>query len=154
MMGNRWTLEEEAILQQYYPCALPEEILRALPGRPWSAIKLKAHRMRLVRQQRGRKPKPAAERFWRFVEKTDSCWNWTGRRAGGGSQAAYGAFFKAGSQADGSQSQVYAHRWAWEHFKGEIPEGFQVNHHCDNSLCVNPDHLYLGTQDENMHDLQ
>jgi hypothetical protein len=101
----------------------------------------------------GPKPAPEEKRFWQHVRKTETCWNWTGGRAGGRSRAAYGVF-RVGSQADGTRPQVYAHRWAWEHFKGPIPDGLQVNHHCDNSLCVNPDHLYLGTQDENMRDFQ
>ncbi|MGQ9589922.1 MAG: HNH endonuclease, partial [Planctomycetota bacterium] len=61
---------------------------------------------------------------------------------------------RVGVRTEGTRRHVYAHRWAWEHFKGEIPEGLQVNHHCDNSLCVNPDHLYLGTKEENMRDFQ
>jgi len=101
--------------------------------------------------KRGPQPIPEEERFWRHVQKTETCWNWTGWRIG--RQAAYGAF-RIGSQADGTRRQVYAHRWAWEHLKGEIPEGLQVNHHCDNSLCVNPDHLYLGTRSENIRDFQ
>lgn len=101
----------------------------------------------------GPKPEPEDKRFWRHVEKTDSCWNWTGCRAGGRSERSYG-YFRIGSQADGTRRQVYAHRWAWEYFNGDIPEGLQVNHHCDNSLCVNPAHLYLGTQDENVRDKQ
>jgi ERCC4-type nuclease len=62
--------------------------------------------------------------------------------------------FRVGSEAERTRRQIYAHRWVWEHYKGEIPDGLQVNHHCDNSLCVNPEHLYLGTQNENMRDLQ
>ena len=46
----------------------------------------------------------------------------------------------------------YAHRRAWVICNGPIPDGLQVNHHCDNSLCVNPEHLYLGTQKDNMQD--
>lgn len=101
----------------------------------------------------GPKPVPEEKRFWRYVQKTETCWNWTGGRVGGRSMRLYGNF-RVGSQSDGTRRRVYAHRWAWEHFRGPIPDGLQVNHHCDNSLCVNPDHLYLGTQDENMHDFQ
>jgi len=46
----------------------------------------------------------------------------------------------------------YAHRIAYRLFKGDVPEGMQVNHHCDNTICVNPDHLYLGTQQDNVTD--
>lgn len=47
---------------------------------------------------------------------------------------------------------AYTHRVAWELAYGVIPDGRQVNHHCDNGLCVRLDHLYLGTQLDNMRD--
>ncbi len=50
--------------------------------------------------------------------------------------------------------QEYAHRVSWEMFCGEIPAGQKVLHRCDVSLCVNPDHLFLGTQKENVHDCE
>lgn len=45
-----------------------------------------------------------------------------------------------------------AARFAWLLYKGPIPEGMQINHKCDNGYCVNPDHLYPGTQARNMLD--
>lgn len=48
--------------------------------------------------------------------------------------------------------RVRAHRLAWNLYKGEIPKGLQVNHKCHNPKCVNTEHLYLGTQKDNIRD--
>lgn len=45
-----------------------------------------------------------------------------------------------------------AHRWSWRVYRGEIPKGKMICHHCDNPSCINPDHLFLGTQKDNMSD--
>jgi hypothetical protein len=50
------------------------------------------------------------------------------------------------------KKHILAHRLSWEVFKGPIPSGIKVCHHCDIPSCVNPDHLFLGTQKENVKD--
>lgn len=94
--------------------------------------------------RKGPKPRPLADRFWARVKKSeDSCWLWTGARSSNG----YGKIGGA------NRSNDYTHRVAWTLAHGEIPEGLFVCHRCDVKLCVRPDHLFLGTLQDNHADM-
>jgi len=84
------------------------------------------------------------ERFWEkvIVGEEEICWEWiAGQRGGYG----YGGFYYGGKTLN-------AHRASWLINCGDIPEGLQVLHTCDNATCVNPSHLYLGTNYDNIQD--
>lgn len=94
----------------------------------------------------GPKPKPLSELFWRRVKKTRGCWLWTGAKTRGN----YGELVHVVNR---KQTGWRAHRLSWVLNKGEIPDGLQVLHRCDNPPCVNPEHLFLGTQHDNITDM-
>lgn len=78
------------------------------------------------------------EAFWARTERSSSgCWLWTGKMSGPG----YGSYRGA-----------YAHRLAYEFSRGAVGRGLVVRHRCDVRACVNPDHLELGSQRENILD--
>lgn len=83
-----------------------------------------------------------AKRFWDKVMHTDSCWLWT---ASVHPVWGYGNFGAGGKC-------LKAHRVSYEMFYGPIPKGMKVCHHCDIPSCVNPAHLFLGTDQDNADD--
>lgn len=91
-------------------------------------------------------------RFWSKVHKTSSphgCWEWTAscfEKRGG-----YGQF---STVSFSGRKRYSAHRFSWLIEHGSIPKGLCVLHRCDNPKCVNPMHLFLGTDMDNVRDMR
>ena len=91
-------------------------------------------------------PRPQLiDRLMRSVSKTETCWLWSGTVSDSG----YGVI----SDSSGHPRVKKVHRVVYAHFVGEIPNGMMVCHRCDVPLCVNPEHLWLGTNADNMRDM-
>lgn len=85
--------------------------------------------------------KVTSERFWEKVDKSGGCWLWTA-----------GIYKDGYGQFQYKLKMVAAHRYSWELHFGEIPEGLQVLHKCDTRNCIRPEHLFLGTNQDNVDD--
>jgi hypothetical protein len=89
---------------------------------------------------------PVEDRFWKFVGKTDGCWTWSGATRPFG----YGVINLG---IDHNCKVEPAHRVSWSIHFGPIPPDMHVLHKCDNPPCTNPDHLFLGSNADNIADM-
>ena len=80
--------------------------------------------------------------FWQRVDQSDDCWMWQGYKNNYG----YGLIGTTGKKTQ-------AHRYSYTLAYGPIPDGLWVLHHCDQPACVRPDHLFLGTTQDNTADM-
>jgi hypothetical protein len=77
------------------------------------------------------------------IIKKNGCWEWQDKLHPNG--YAYATMYE-------TNKKEHVHRISYRVFKGEIPEGLYVCHHCDNKKCLAPDHLFLGSAKDNMQD--
>lgn len=129
-------------MPNYIECAVCGEIFSSKPSRTKNGRAIYCSRACFLR-----KTEFPEERFWKKVNKQteNGCWEWTG-----GLHSGYGQFSVGGRK---NARNIRAHRFSYVLTHGLIPDDIDVLHSCDNRKCVRPDHLFTGTQYDNVKDM-
>lgn len=98
------------------------------------------------------RPNYIAKILKRYVVTGSGCWNWTGTTRQSSIHSRGEPYGAVTIRNGGDRKTLCAHRLAYAYHNDKDPEGSVVRHKCDNTLCINPDHLLTGTQSDNMSD--
>jgi len=144
MQGKEYPLSDEqiiAIRKRYAEGGISQRKLGEEYGVTQGVVYYLLRRRELGRSKATRFGVSSEARFWKSVEKTNYCWIWIKQK----NRRGYGKFSL-------KNKTIAAHKYSYELVKGAVPDGLYVCHKCNNPSCVNPDHLYAGTNSQNTLD--